>query len=96
MAVFFPPSVAAIVLPEYWNILSNLRLVAMNGSGLSLYFLHSNTSGRSQLDDAPASAMAVSTFLAHIPLFLNCIPWLLLPRSIFMRLNSTLAVLRSG
>ena len=42
--------------------MSNLRLVAMNGSKLSLYFPHSDTSGRPQLYDALASAMAVFTF----------------------------------
>ena len=39
------------------------QLVLMNGSESSLHFPHSNTSGRTQLDDAPASAMAVFTFL---------------------------------
>ena len=34
----------------------------MDGLEPSLYFLHFNTSGRPQTDDAPASAMAVFTF----------------------------------
>ena len=55
-------SAAAIALPAYWDIFPDLRLVAMNGSKLILYFPHSDTSGRSQLDDALASAMAVFTF----------------------------------
>ena len=62
MSVFFLFA-AAIVPPAYWNILSDLRLVVMNGSESSLYFLHSDTSRRPQLDDAPASDMAVFTFL---------------------------------
>ena len=40
----------------------DLRLVSLNGSDSSLYFLHSNTSGQLQLEDAPSSAMAVFTF----------------------------------
>ena len=59
----FISSTAAIVPAAYWNILSDLRLVAMIGSESSLYFPHSDTSGRLQLDDAPASSMAVFTFL---------------------------------
>ena len=35
----------------------------MNESELSLYFPHSDTSGRLYLDDAPESTMAVLTFL---------------------------------
>ena len=34
----------------------------MNGSNSSLYSPHFDTSGRTQLDNAPASAMAVFTF----------------------------------
>ena len=34
----------------------------MNGSESSLYFPHSDTSGRLQLDGAPVSAMTVFTF----------------------------------
>ena len=51
------------VVLEYF---SDFRLVAMNGSELSLYFQHSGTSGRPQLDDAPASAMAILTFPLRI------------------------------
>ena len=59
----FISSAAAIVPPEYWNVLSDFQLVAMNRSKSNLYFLHSDTSGRPQLDDAPVSAMDVFTFL---------------------------------
>ena len=60
---YFILSASAIVPPAYWNIFPDLRLVAINGSESSIYFPHSNTSGWPQLDDAPASAMAVFTFL---------------------------------
>ena len=58
---FFFSSAAAIFPSAYWNILFDLWLVAMNEFESSLYFVHSNTSGRPHLDDAPASTLDVLT-----------------------------------
>ena len=46
--------------PAYWKILSDFLPVSMNGLLLSLYSPHMDVNGIPQLDDAPASAMAVS------------------------------------
>ena len=99
--ICFISSAASIVPPACWNILSDLWLVALNGSESNLYFPHSNTYGWPQLDDTPASTMAVLTFffglsiLAPLPLFLRCLPCLLL-RKYVLGLIATLMVMGSG